>query len=288
MTPREQGYLLLTAYLGDYDREVLTMSQYQQLLQDIRQLPLPQRSGGITEEVILSLGYSTAFARQVTGLLSQRKLLHTYLTSAKKHDCYPLLPITESYPEAVRQKLGVQMPCSIWAKGNVELLRTPIVSLVGSRDLWEENERFAYYVGMQAAFQGYTLLSGNARGADRTAQNSCLAHGGKVISIVADRLMDCPNDDNILYLSEDGFEFSFSGRRALSRNRLIHCMGQCVFVAQLQAYRGGTWSGTSANLKNRWSPVFYFDDGSKDTAVIARLGAKGIDGHALGDIAALL
>ena len=65
-------------------------------------------------------------------------------------------------------------------------------------------------------------------------------------------------------------------------------MGQVVFVAQLQAYRGGTWSGTSANLKSRWSPVFYYDDGSADTAVIAQMGAKGIDCNALQDISALI
>ena len=38
----------------------------------------------------------------------------------------------------------------------------------------QENRTFAEEVGRQAALQGLTLVSGNARGADRAAQESCV------------------------------------------------------------------------------------------------------------------
>ena len=88
-----------------------------------------------------------------------------------------------------------------------------MVALVGSRELREENWKFAAEVGRQAALQGYVLVSGNARGADRTAQEACLAAGGKVICVVADDLWKQPLRENILYLSEDDFEEGFSAQR---------------------------------------------------------------------------
>ena len=104
--------------------------------------------------------------------------------------------------------------------------------MVGSRELGEENRIFAENVGRQAALQGYVLVSGNAKGADSTAQESCLTGGGSVICVVADELEKHPVQKNVLYLSEDGFDMVFSPYRALQRNRIIHSLGSCTFVAQ--------------------------------------------------------
>ena len=158
----------------------------------------------------------------------------------------------------------------------MELLKEPTVSLVGSRELREDNWRFAAEVGRQAALQGYVLVSGNARGADRAAQDSCLAHGGKVISVVADELWKQPQKENILYLSEDGYEEAFSAQRALSRNRVIHALGLKTFVAQASMKTGGTWHGTVKNLRFGWSPVFCYDDGSEASKMLCQMGASAV------------
>lgn len=84
-----------------------------------------------------------------------------------------------------------------------------MIALVGSRDLCEENARFATELGAQVAKQGYTLVSGNARGADSTAQEACLAAGGQVVSIVSDPLMVHRTRENVLYVSENGFDEPF-------------------------------------------------------------------------------
>ena len=104
----------------------------------------------------------------------------------------------------------------------------------------------------RAAEEGLTLVSGNARGADRTAQEACLAAGGRVISIVADELSKQARRRNLLYLSEDDFDGAFSTQRALSRNRCIHALGRMVFVAQSDFGHGGTWDGTVKNLRFGW------------------------------------
>ena len=167
------------------------------------------------------------------------------------------------------------------------MLSTPAIALVGSRDLSEPNRRFAETVGVYAADHGLTLVSGNARGADKTAQEACLRAGGRVISIVADELQKYPLRRNVLYLSEEGYDLPFSSFRALSRNHVIHALGQLTFVAQCTMGTGGTWDGSLKNLRNSWSPLFCFDDGSPATTELEQMGANLIGLPDLSDFSAL-
>jgi predicted Rossmann fold nucleotide-binding protein DprA/Smf involved in DNA uptake len=162
-------------------------------------------------------------------------------------------------------------------KGNTELLQKPCISLVGSRDIRQNNLIFAQEVGRQAAKQGYVLVSGNARGADRAAQLACLQAGGQIICVVADELTKRHPAENVLCISEDCFDAPFSSLRALSRNRLIHCLSDRIFVAQCDNGHGGTWDGTARNLKSGWSRVFCFQDGSDACSELMQMGADPID-----------
>ena len=128
-----------------------------------------------------------------------------------------------------------------------------------------------------AAREGFTLVSGGANGADTAAQEACLAAGGKVICFVPDELSRYAPGENLLYCSADGYDLSFSSSRALRRNYFIHALGEKVFVAQCPNTSGGTWSGTSDNLKHRWSEVYVLCDGSDGAEALMALGAVGVD-----------
>lgn len=287
MTAGEQGFLLLTGFLGDPDRRPLTLAQFRQLTLRARTMEKPLQDRELTREDLRLLGCSDLFAQRVLELLSQQDLLDRYLCEGKREGCYPITRVSTAYPGGLRQTLGPDAPGVLWAKGDEALLQTPMISVVGSRELEQQNHLFAREVGKQAALQGYTLVSGNARGADRTAQNACLDHGGKVISVVADRLTDRPQRKDILYLSEEGFDLDFSAHRALQRNRIIHCLGEKVFVAQCAMRKGGTWSGTKMNLRNNWRPVFCFADGSEAAGELEQMGAAAVTLEDLSCIAQL-
>ena len=273
MNPREQGFLLLTQQLGDPVRKPMTVAQFRVLAQRVALMEQPKLDRSMEIMDLTALGYDFLTAEHILNLLSQEALLEQYLEQGAKQDCYPISRISEDYPAYLRRRLRLDSPGCLWAKGDPGLLKTPAISLVGSRDLFPANRDFAWEVGKQAALQGLTLVSGNARGADLTAQDSCLTHGGKVISVVADRLDKQPLKKNILYLSEDGFDLPFSAQRALSRNRIIHCLPLCVFVAQVRLHKGGTWSGAARNLKQGWSPVLCFRDGSEGINALIDMGA---------------
>ena len=276
MRPAERGFLLLTSQLGDPDRRPLTGPQLRTLAQRSR------NSGRIAEDRELmasdlkAMGYGAGMAERILALLSEEELLERYLVRGKRADCVPLTRISMGYPLRIRQRLGLDSPGCLWAKGDLSLLEQPKIALVGSRDLEPENRCFAVQVGRQAALQGCALVSGNARGADRAAQEACLEAGGRVISILADRLDEKRRREGMLYLSEDGFDLAFSAQRALSRNRCIHALGEKTFVAQCALESGGTWDGTAKNLRHGWSPVYVFADGSEASAALDAMGALSV------------
>lgn len=252
----------------------MTTAQLRRLASRVRGMEKPADNEPVREEDLMAIGYSREEAHRIVALLAEEDVLAWYLGQAARKDCSPITRVSGMYPERLRKILGTDCPGSLWSKGDMTLLEKPAISLVGSRDLREENLAFAQEVGKQAAQQGYVLVSGNARGADRTAQDACLEYGGQVICVVADQLEKQPLTDNVLYLSEDGFDCAFSAQRALSRNRVIHCLASRVLVAQSSLGKGGTWDGVTKNLRHGWSDVHCFEDGTKAMQELIQMGAQ--------------
>lgn len=288
MNGRERGFLLLSSTLGDPARYPLTVAQLRTLAMRAAAMEKNPEDRDLVESDLLAMGYGTEMAVRILSLLSEEQRLDHYLSRGKRENCIPVTRVSPGYPANLRQRLGLDSPGVLWAKGNPEILNKPRIALVGSRDIGEANAAFAAMVGREVARQGYVLVSGNARGADRIAQRACLNAGGEVISVVADELQKQPFREKVLFLSEDGFDLPFTSIRALSRNRVIHAMGAKTMVAQCTLGQGGTWSGTVRNLKENWSPVFGFRDGSEAMRQLEQLGAVLIDNSDLTDLSSLL
>lgn len=273
MTGAEKGFLLLTSHLGDPNRPVLTTAQFRTLADRVNHSEGAQEDRELTVADLVSLGYGRDMAGRILNLLAEEDSLNQYRNRGQRLECVPITRVSQNYPLILRQRLGLDSPGTLWAKGDLSILYGPAISLVGSRELNPENHAFAEAVGRHSAEHGLTLVSGNARGADRAAQEACLVSGGKVISIVADELWKHRFRENVLYVSEEDYDSPFTSQRALSRNRCIHSLGQMVFVAQSGLQKGGTWHGTAKNLHFGWSPVACFRDGSDASKALEQLGA---------------
>ena len=287
MRAAERGFLLLSSCLGDPMRKPLTTSQMRILAERAWNMDFSAEQRELEMADLIALGYSRSMAARILKLLDDGVVLDHYLQIARRKDCIPLTRISEGYPLVLRKRLALESPGVLWAKGDLELLDTPKIALVGSRDLNESNAAFARELGEQAAKQGYTLVSGNARGADRTAQEACLNAGGTVIIVVADSLGKQKPQDRVLYISEEDYDQEFSAQRALSRNRIIHALGEKTFVAQSSYQTGGTWDGTVKNLLGNWSNVFCFDDGSIACRQLCQMGANQVTMQDLQDLSKL-
>lgn len=283
MSLTEYSFLLLTGKLGDPSRMPLTTAQLRTLAQRIPLLQSSSDDSQLTIAHLASIGIGEPLAGRILRLLEDTPQLEAYLARAKKAGCIPVTRTNEDYPLILRKRLGLDAPGCLWLKGDPQILKKPAVALVGSRELWNANRDFAREVGMQAAKQGYVLVSGNARGADIVAQNACLEAGGQVICVVADALCEHTERKNILFLSEEDYDEPFSALRALRRNRVIHCLGEITFAAQCTLEKGGTWDGSVRNLKNLWSPLYCFDDGSQAMQELECMGASLVETPELSD-----
>ncbi len=284
MTGAEKGFLLLSSCLGDPERVPLTAAQLRTLAQRVRQREQSYTGGDLTLQHLMALGFGREMSSRILLLLNQEPLLKRYLDRAQQMDCIPVSRPDIRFPQKLRRRLGLDCPGVLWTKGDLSFLEKPMIALVGSRDILPDNQSFAREVGRQAALQGYILVSGNARGADRAAQNACLDADGQVISVIADDLSGVQPRRNVLYISLEDFDAPFSAQRALSRNRVIHAMAEKTFVAQCSAGKGGTWDGSLKNLKGNWSPLFCFDDGSEGIRQLICMGAEPVTAELLDNL----
>ena len=278
MTGAERGLLLLCSTLGRTDIKPLTLAQYRDLYKRAMAMGLPEGdlNADVTQNDLLRLGYAQPQARRILHLLADEAALDAYLAQCERQNIVPITRVSPQYPAELVRKLRLHAPAVLFAKGDLSALQGRFVSCVGSRELTEKGRAFAKKVGELAAKEQVVLVSGGAVGADRTAQDACLQAGGSVIEVTPHALTDRPMRERVLYLSEDGFDLPFSAQRALSRNRIIHAMGEKVLVAQTRRGIGGTWSGTTENLRCGWSPVFICDDGSDGMQALTARGAQPI------------
>ena len=156
MNPREAGFLLLSSTLGNPDRKPLTTAQLRVLADRSWQLDTTDPDRDLEERDLLALGYSQSFAQRILGLLAEEDVLNYYLARGKRQDCLPITRVSDAYPLIVRKRLGLDSPGVLWGKGDLSLLETPMISLVGSRDLRPRTREFARLLGEEAARQGYT------------------------------------------------------------------------------------------------------------------------------------
>ena len=251
-------------------------------LAQARELSRRARAAGIGEEDpfrdvtvkdVRRLGYSEYEAGHIVSLLSRERQLDGYLLAAEKADVAVITRLDAQFPQRLREQLGARCPAALFCRGDLRLLQRPCISVVGSRHLAQPGAQFAAQAGRLAAREGFTLCSGDAMGADRTAQEACLRGGGSVLIFPATELVYCPARENVLYAAEGGFELGFSAQRALGRNRFIHAMGEKTLVAQTGFGKGGTWNGSLDNLQHEYSPLFVFDDGSEGARALCARGA---------------
>jgi DNA processing protein len=74
-------------------------------------------------------------------------------------------------------------PPTLWARGNVECLRDPIVAIVGARAASPYAMQVAHRLGADLARRGVTVVSGLARGVDSAAHLGALEGGGATIAV---------------------------------------------------------------------------------------------------------
>ncbi len=156
---------------------------------------------------------------------------------------YPLL--LKSIPDA---------PLVLYVKGDVSLLNTPTIAIVGARDCMEYGYEMTIKFANELAARGITIVSGMAKGIDAAAHEGAM-RSGKTIAVLGTSVDVCyPACNRSLYckIPEQGVIISEYSLNTLARpyqfpkrNRIISGLSLGVLVTEAD-YRSG--SLITANL----------------------------------------
>lgn len=106
----------------------------------------------------------------------------TTLAWLQQADNHLITLVDSHYPPALLHI--ADPPPVLYAKGQLELLRTPAIAVVGSRNASPQGEKNAEDFSQALARQGYAIVSGMALGIDGAAHRGALKHNGATIAVV--------------------------------------------------------------------------------------------------------
>ncbi|MGO4531374.1 DNA-processing protein DprA [Paenibacillus sp. 2TAF8] len=89
--------------------------------------------------------------------------------------------LDSNYP--ILMKETVQPPWIMYARGDIELLNTPSIAMVGTRMPTVYGRKVGERLAEQLSQAGLTIVSGLARGIDRVCHEAVLRAGGKTIAV---------------------------------------------------------------------------------------------------------
>ena len=189
------------------------------------------------------------------------------------------------YPARLKIKLDIGSPAVLIGCGNKKLLDQGGVAVVGSRNVHEDGLTYTRTLAKAVSEHGKSIISGGARGVDRTAMEATLEADGTCVGVLADSLMKTSTSARFRkYIKENSMvlvtpfnpEAGFNVGNAMARNRYIYCLSDCAVVIDSTREKGGTWTGATENLKRGWVPVFAKQSEDKDSGntALLRLGAS--------------
>lgn len=178
-------------------------------------------------------------------------------------DIQKLLITDNDFPENLR--VIKNPPKQLFFEGDISLLSTPIISIVGSRSCSENGIRLANKFATELSLQNITIASGLAKGIDSAAHQATLDAGGKTIAVLPCGLDNVlPKENQKLYeeiiqkgglvLSEYSPETEARSNYFLQRNRIVSGIALGILVVEA-AYRSGT-SVTAKFAKAQNKKVF--------------------------------
>ena len=189
-------------------------------------------------------GFSQAAATAVT----ERRLSdgEAVLDVVGRMGAVTLLPGDPAFPPQLREI--PEPPPLLFAQGELELLRRPVVAVVGSRDHTSYGAAACRLIASAAAAGGVVVVSGMARGLDAVAHRAALDAGGGTVGVLGNGLgVIYPAANRSLYeaVAAHGLlltEFPPGERPTAGsfprRNRLISGLGRATVVVEAAAGSG--------------------------------------------------
>jgi predicted Rossmann fold nucleotide-binding protein DprA/Smf involved in DNA uptake len=290
LSPNTQAILLLTAPLiagrGTASSDLLSPGEYKRLarhLREIQRQPADLLSPGAAE--ILHACQPVIDENRLQKLLGRGFLLSQVIERWQARAIWVVSRADAEYPRRLKTRLREDAPAVLYGCGDMALLETGGLAVVGSRHVEDALIDYTMSVGRLAARAGRTLVSGGAKGIDQAAMRGALDAGGKVCGVLADSLEKTTMnrehrnlllDDQLVLISPYDPSAGFNVGNAMQRNKLIYALADTSLVVSSDLNKGGTWAGAIEQLdKLKFVPVFVRSTGepSRGLDALCKKGA---------------
>jgi len=265
-----QAVMLLTVSLGKSDKsgpKPLTTKEWARFavwLKDHELKPSALLSGDVNT---LLAGWmdKTVTTDRISGLLDRGGVLGLVLEKWRRAGLWVLTRSDSEYPERLKHRLRFDSPPVLFGCGNKKLLGRGGIAVVGSRDAATADVAFSENLGGSAAEQGYSIVSGGARGVDESAMFGALKNGGTAVGVLADSMLRAASSaryrkhllaGDLVLVTPFNPEAGFNVGNAMARNRHIYCLADAAVVVSSTPNKGGTWNGAIDDLKAGWVPLW--------------------------------
>ena len=214
------------------------------------------------------LGLDSHQYERLAKLLSRQGSLAIELKRLSDMGVWVLTRSELTYPCRLKKILKDKAPVVIYGSGDMGLFDICGVGIVGSRDADESGISFTKQLARACVRDGFNIVSGGARGVDLAAQETALAEGGQVISVLTNGLASAMRNKTnreavmkkqLLLMSPYHPQARFNIGAAMGRNKLIYALSNFTVVISASKGKGGTWSGAVENIKHNWVPLFVRD-----------------------------
>ena len=214
------------------------------------------------QDFIQLLDMTESQAERFLRLLDRSASLSFELSKYESMGITVLTRADAAYPKKLKEKLGNACPPLFYAAGDPTIATRPVIGFVGSRSIGESDILFAQSAVRKVTAKGYGVVSGGAKGCDSIAEETALEAGGAAVAYLSDSMMRklrnakslrAVQQGQLLLLSVVKPDAGFHTGVAMMRNRYIYAQSEATVIVKSDYNKGGTWSGATENLKNRWA-----------------------------------
>lgn len=164
----------------------------------------------------------------------------------KSLDCKYTTILSEDYPE--RLKTIASPPFVLYYYGNLNLVKNKTIGIVGMRQMSNYGKQATEYFAKNLALNGYTIVSGMAKGVDAVAHWSAINNQGYTIGVLGtgidyiypkeNRFLYDELKENQLIMSEYPHLTTPSKKQFPFRNRIIAGLSDSILISEARVKSG--------------------------------------------------
>ncbi|MFG0270686.1 DNA-processing protein DprA [Pseudomonas sp. zjy_14] len=284
ISPNTQAILLLTAPLivgrGMQSPDLLSPAEYKRLASHLHKNQR-QPADLIGEESleVLRVCRPVVDETRLQRLLGRGFLLSQAVERWQARAIWVISRADSEYPKRLKARLRTDAPALLYGCGDISLLETGGLAVVGSRKIDDGLVDYTTSIGRLAAYSNRTIISGGAKGVDLAAMRGALQSGGKVIGVLAENLertamsreeRNSLREGKLVLVSAYDPNAGFNVGHAMQRNKLIYALADASLVVIAEVNKGGTWAGAVEQLdKLRYVPLFIRSTGEPSAGLDA-------------------